>query len=188
MALAARLFPDAVPEAVYESLIETVHRHVGKLGEYMTRKGEQIGVSDLGMEDVYVPAVSGFDINLPFDEAYQLYHKRDPNTRKDVFMTAATDIKYEGYIRRNDKYILRDKKNEERTIPDNIDYNAIFGISTEGREKLNLVRPKTLGQASRILGVSTSDISILSMHLYATSRTDSENNAECSEPCTDSQE
>lgn len=71
-ALAARLFPDAVPEAVYESLIETVHRHVGKLGEYMTRKGEQIGVSDLGMEDVYVPAVSGFDINLPFDEAYKL--------------------------------------------------------------------------------------------------------------------
>lgn len=126
--------------------------------------------------------------NTDFDEAYQLYHKRDPNTRKDVFMTAATDIKYEGYIRRNDKYILRDKKNEERTIPDNIDYNAIFGISTEGREKLNLVRPKTLGQASRILGVSTSDISILSMHLYAASRTDSENNAECSEPCTDSQE
>ena len=103
-------------------------------------------------------------------------------------MTAATDIKYEGYIRRNDKYILRDKKNEERTIPDDTDYNVIFGISTEGREKLNLVRPKTLGQASRILGVSTSDISILSMHLYAASRTDSENNAECSEPCTDTQE
>ena len=71
-ALASRLFPDAVPEAVYTNLIETAHRHLGKLGEYMTRKGEQIGVSDMGMEDVYVPAVEGFDINLPFDEAYAL--------------------------------------------------------------------------------------------------------------------
>ncbi|MBQ8955263.1 MAG: oligoendopeptidase F [Clostridia bacterium] len=70
--LAARLFPDAVPEAVYTSLIETVHRHVDKLGQYMTRKGEQIGVDDMGMEDVYVPAVEGFDIKLPFDEAYAL--------------------------------------------------------------------------------------------------------------------
>jgi len=71
-ALAARLFPDAVPESVYTGLIEAVHRHLGKLGEYMTRKGEQIGVSDMGMEDVYVPAVEGFDIRLPFDEAYEL--------------------------------------------------------------------------------------------------------------------
>ncbi len=71
-ALQARLFPDAVPEAVYTSLIETVHGHLNKLGEYMARKGEQIGVSDMGMEDVYVPAVEGFDIKLPFDEAYAL--------------------------------------------------------------------------------------------------------------------
>ena len=71
-ALAARLFPDAVPLDVYASLIETVHRHVDKLGQYMTRKGEQIGVGDMGMEDVYVPAVEGFDIKLPFDEAYAL--------------------------------------------------------------------------------------------------------------------
>ena len=71
-ALAAKLFPDAVPLDVYTSLIETVHRHVDKLGQYMTRKGRQIGVSDMGMEDVYVPAVEGFDIKLPFDEAYAL--------------------------------------------------------------------------------------------------------------------
>ncbi len=71
-ALASRLFPDAVPESVYTSLIETTHRHVDKLGQYMARKAEQIGVSDMGMEDVYVPAVEGFDIKLPFDEAYEL--------------------------------------------------------------------------------------------------------------------
>ena len=71
-ALAARLFPDAVPEEVYTNLIESVHRHLPVLNEYIARKGEQIGVSDMGMEDVYVPACEGFDIKLPFDEAYEL--------------------------------------------------------------------------------------------------------------------
>lgn len=71
-ALAARLFPDAVPEEVYTNLIESVHRHLPVLNEYVARKGEQIGVADMGMEDVYVPACEGFDIKLPFDEAYEL--------------------------------------------------------------------------------------------------------------------
>ena len=71
-ALCARLFPDAVPEEVYTNLIETVHRHLPSLNAYVTRKGEQIGVDQMGMEDVYVPAVDGFDIKLPFDEAYEL--------------------------------------------------------------------------------------------------------------------
>ena len=71
-ALASRLFPDAVPEEVYTNLIKSVHRHLPVLNEYIARKGEQIGVSDMGMEDVYVPACEGFDIKLPFDEAYEL--------------------------------------------------------------------------------------------------------------------
>ena len=71
-ALAACLFPDAVPEEVYTNLIESVHRHLPVLNEYVARKGEQIGVADMGMEDVYVPACEGFDIKLPFDEAYEL--------------------------------------------------------------------------------------------------------------------
>lgn len=71
-ALKARLFPDAVPEEVYTNLIDSVHKHLPVLNEYIARKGEQIGVSDMGMEDIYVPAVGGFDIKLPFDEAYEL--------------------------------------------------------------------------------------------------------------------
>ena len=71
-ALAAKLFPDAVPEVVYTNLIDAVHAHLGKLGEYLTRKARQLGLDDMGMEDIYVPAVEGFDIKLPFDEAYDL--------------------------------------------------------------------------------------------------------------------
>ena len=71
-ALDAALFPDAVPQSVYDGLIACCHRHFGKLGEYLRRKGEQLGLDDMGMEDVYVAAVKGFDISLPFDEAYAL--------------------------------------------------------------------------------------------------------------------
>ena len=71
-ALDAALFPDAVPQSVYDGLIDCCHRHFGKLGEYLRRKGEQLGLDDMGMEDVYVAAVKGFDIALPFDEAYEL--------------------------------------------------------------------------------------------------------------------
>ena len=71
-ALAAGLFPDAVPVEVYDSLIEATHRHIDKLALYMARRAEQLGLDDMGMEDVYVPVATGFDICLPFDEAYDL--------------------------------------------------------------------------------------------------------------------
>ncbi|HOJ63043.1 MAG TPA: tRNA uridine-5-carboxymethylaminomethyl(34) synthesis enzyme MnmG [Spirochaetota bacterium] len=99
-------------------------------------------------------------------DAYHLYKESHPDIQKENFLTAAIEIKYKGYIDRHNRYIERDKKMEMREIPEDIDYDAIFGLSTEGREKLKKIKPKTLGMASRILGVSPSDISILSMHLY----------------------
>ena len=71
-ALAAALFPDAVPVEVYDNLIQTAHRHLDSLTRYMAAKAKQIGLEDMGMEDVYVPAASGFDLSLPFGEAYDL--------------------------------------------------------------------------------------------------------------------
>lgn len=99
-------------------------------------------------------------------DAYHLYKISNPEIQKENFLTAAIDIKYKGYIDRHNRYIERDKKMEHREIPENIDYDSIFGLSTEGREKLKNIKPTSLGMASRILGVSPSDISILSMHLY----------------------
>lgn len=72
-ALAAALFPDNVPESVYESLIASVRKHLPMLNRFVRRNGKLIGTeNDMSMIDVYVPAVEGFDINLPFDEAYDL--------------------------------------------------------------------------------------------------------------------
>lgn len=74
-------------------------------------------------------------------------------------------VKYEGYIER--EKIIADKINrlEKLKIPDDIDFNELLSISIEGRQKLSRIKPKTIGQAGRISGVSPSDINILLMYL-----------------------
>jgi len=74
-------------------------------------------------------------------------------------------IKYEGYIKRQEKEVKRFLENEDKLIPNSIDYISIPSLSNEAREKLNKVKPRSLGQASRISGVSAADVSILSIYL-----------------------
>lgn len=75
------------------------------------------------------------------------------------------EIKYEGFLNRQAQQVEKMKQLEDLVIPDGFDYQHIQSISTEGREKLDRIRPHTLGQASRILGVSPSDVSVLVMYL-----------------------
>lgn len=75
------------------------------------------------------------------------------------------EIKYEGYIERQRKEIERYLHNEKKYIPKDFDYSNVKGISNEAREKLIKIRPNSLGQASRISGVSSSDVSVLSIYL-----------------------
>ncbi|MGQ9524729.1 MAG: tRNA uridine-5-carboxymethylaminomethyl(34) synthesis enzyme MnmG [Armatimonadota bacterium] len=80
------------------------------------------------------------------------------------------EARYEGYIRREEAVALRAQRLEETTIPDDLDYTAIRALSREGREKLSRVRPRTLGQASRIPGLTPSDLSLLAVYLHAHKR------------------
>ncbi|MDR3281463.1 MAG: tRNA uridine-5-carboxymethylaminomethyl(34) synthesis enzyme MnmG [Endomicrobium sp.] len=73
--------------------------------------------------------------------------------------------KYEGYIEIQNKMTKKIKKNEERRIPENFDYNELESLSTESKQKLSKVRPQTIGQASRISAIKSSDIAIISVHL-----------------------
>jgi len=82
-----------------------------------------------------------------------------------ALMELGFEIKYEGYIVRQLREIKNFLNNEHKYIPDNFDYNKITSFSNEAREKLEKIRPTSLGQASRISGVSASDISILSLYL-----------------------
>ncbi len=74
-------------------------------------------------------------------------------------------IKYEGYIKMQEAQVEKFKKMERKLLPDDIDYNTIQGISLEARQKLNKHKPHSIGQASRISGVSPADISVLLVYL-----------------------
>jgi len=75
------------------------------------------------------------------------------------------ELKYEGYLKRQEENILRLERYEEANIPLTLNYYELKGLSTEGREKLNRIKPRSIGQASRISGVTPSDISILLVYL-----------------------
>lgn len=74
-------------------------------------------------------------------------------------------IKYEGYIKLQEEQVAKFKKLEEKILPENIDYETINGISLEGKQKLNKFKPRSIGQASRISGVSPADVSVLLVYL-----------------------
>lgn len=84
---------------------------------------------------------------------------------KSVRLQLELKIKYDGYIKRQDKQVDRFSKLEGIRIPEDFDYDAVEGISAESREKFKLVRPSSLGQASRISGVRVSDIAVLLVYL-----------------------
>ena len=84
-----------------------------------------------------------------------------------VYDPVEIKVKYDGYIEKQLELIRQAKKLESHTIPDSIDYSIIPGLSNEEREKLSMVRPITLGQASRISGVNPSAVQSLMIHLKA---------------------
>ena len=86
---------------------------------------------------------------------------RELNLPRDVYEQVEILTKYDGYIKRQEFQVNQADKLEKYKIPDNIDYMRIEHISSETKEKLNKIRPKTLAQASRIGGVKPADISVL---------------------------
>jgi tRNA uridine 5-carboxymethylaminomethyl modification enzyme len=85
--------------------------------------------------------------------------------RSDVAEQLAIQAKYEGYLERQEEQVQRFEKNEQILIPDQFEYQDLSGLSNEIKEKLKKVRPGTLGQASRISGVTPAAITILQIHL-----------------------
>ena len=83
----------------------------------------------------------------------------------EVKEIVSIDIKYEGYIKKTEKEIERMLKLEEKQIPKDIDYSKVKNLASEARQKLEMIRPLSIGQASRISGVNPADISILAIYL-----------------------
>ena len=83
----------------------------------------------------------------------------------NALFVAETDIKYSGYVKIEQKRVNKIKQMEFQKIPENFNYNSIVSLSNESKQKLMAVRPETLGQASRIDGVRSSDVSLLCIML-----------------------
>ena len=99
-----------------------------------------------------------------------------PELPTEVAEEAEIKLKYDGYIKRQLSQAAQAQKMELRRIPADIDYNSIHGLRLEARQKLDKIRPESLGQATRISGVSPADISVLIIWLEAYARENNENN------------
>lgn len=88
-----------------------------------------------------------------------------PPVRDDVIRNIEIEIKYEGYIKKQELQIKQFKKLENKKLAKDIDYKSIEGLRIEAKEKLSDIRPESIGQASRITGVSPADINVLLIHL-----------------------
>jgi tRNA uridine 5-carboxymethylaminomethyl modification enzyme len=93
-----------------------------------------------------------------------------PEISYDIAEQISINIKYEGYIKRQEKQVEAFKKKESRLIPDDIDYEDVPSLRIEARQKLEKYRPMNIGQASRISGVSSADISVLLVYLASRSK------------------
>lgn len=88
-----------------------------------------------------------------------------PPVRDDVIRNIEIEIKYEGYIKKQELQIKQFKKLENKKLAKDLDYKSIEGLRIEAKEKLSDIRPESIGQASRITGVSPADINVLLIHL-----------------------
>ena len=98
-------------------------------------------------------------------EALAPFDPDRPELPKPVREAVEIAIKYQGYIDRQLRQVEEMKKLEDRRLPDTIDYTAIEGLRLEARQKLSRIRPKNLGQASRVSGVSPADVAVLMVYL-----------------------
>src|SRR5205807_6424343 len=106
-----------------------------------------------------IAAIAGDAVNMRLSSA-----------ARNEMKTVETEIKYAGYLDQQKKSIDRMKKSEQRTIPAWFDYSKVSGLSREMNEKLQHVRPGTLGQASRIPGVTPAAVSLISVFIEIQAR------------------
>ncbi len=138
-------------------LSSTVLSPTDKLNEFLESKGTTAVKTGLRMSDMLRrPEIHYTDLKEVSDM---------PELDADVCEQVEIKIKYDGYIKRQLDQIEQFKRLESKLMPEDTDYNSISGLRLEARQKLSQIRPQSLGQASRISGVSPSDIAVLLVYL-----------------------
>jgi tRNA uridine 5-carboxymethylaminomethyl modification enzyme len=93
-----------------------------------------------------------------------------PSQIRNELKSVETEIKYEGYLLQQQRAIERLKKSEQHSIPEWFDYHSVSGLSREMQEKLTKIRPRTIGQASRIPGVTPAAVSLVNVFIEIQAR------------------
>jgi len=114
---------------------------------------------------------------INYDNIEYLDNER-PKLKKEIKNYIETVIKYEGYISKQSNQIEQFKKLENKSLAESIDYNNISGLRNEAKQKLDKIKPKSIGQASRISGVSPADINVLLIYLEQKRRENHNNKKE----------
>ena len=139
-------------------LKNTIVKPEKKVNELLKKYGTSELSTGTKMSELLKRTELDYDKLAPIDEKRP---KLDIQEAKE----AEIQIKYEGYIKMQEEQVEKFEKLERKILPENIDYEKINGISLEGRQKLNKLKPHSIGQASRISGVSPADISVLLVYL-----------------------
>ncbi len=128
------------------------------LNAMLEAKGSAPVESSARLADLLRRPQIGYADIAPFDAAR-------PELSAAVTEEVEIQIKYAGYLARQEKQVAEFRREESRLLPLDLDYNAVTGLRLEAREKLSQIRPVSIGQASRISGVSPSDIAVLLIYL-----------------------
>ena len=134
-----------------------------KLNNFLKNNNESISVNSL--KAVEILKRNNIDI-YKLNNEFNLFDESE----SALLETLNVEVKYEGYIKQQNDEIEKLKQQEKTALPENFDYSAIKGLRIEAVQKLNKIQPQTLGQASRISGVSPADITVLSIYLKAKKR------------------
>lgn len=148
-------------QKIEEEVSRMEHVHVGavrKVQELLEQYGSTPLKNGISLGDLIRRPELSYDIVAPLD-------KDRPDLPQDVREQVNINIKYEGYIKRQLKQVEGFKKLEKKRLPDNLDYDEVPSLRIEARQKLKQYRPVSIGQASRIAGVSPADISVLLVYM-----------------------
>ena len=155
----------AAVEAKYQAVQREIKRlsHTGiagsdALNELLAQRGTSPVADGCRLIDLLRRPQIGYDDLRPFDP-------EAPALPRDIAEQVEIAVKYEGYIQRQQKQVEEFERLERRLLPEDLDYAHIQGLRLEAREKLSAVRPRSLGQAGRISGVSPADMAALMIYL-----------------------
>ena len=146
-------------EKEIERLKETIIKPIDEVNNFLEENGSSKITTGVKLSDLLKRTELNYDKTAKID-------KNRPELTYQEEKEVEIQVKYEGYIKMEEMQVEKFKSLEDKKIPENTDFSKIDGLRLEARQKLNKVKPVSVGQASRISGVSPADISVLLIYLY----------------------